>query len=153
MRIKKTSGTAILTGNVVDNLDGSSTVNAPSINAVNTEFNKLTTYSTTETDTGMTWIDGKEIYRKVLEFNNVPTGITQENHGISNFYKLINYSGYYYDSKFGYIPIPAVTSDNMTGYGIGVADFNSTAFGFNIGNLRSSTNEVKLIVEYTKTTD
>ena len=66
MRIKKTSGTAILTGNVVDNLDGSSTVNAPSINAVNTEFNKLTTYSTTETDTGMKWIDGKTIYRKTF---------------------------------------------------------------------------------------
>ena len=41
----------------------------------------------------------------------------------------------------------------MAGYGIGVADFKSTTFWFNIGNLRSSTNEIKLIVEYTKTTD
>ena len=109
-------------------------------------------YSTTETVIG-TWIDGKPIYRKVLEFNNVPTGVTQRNHGISNFDKLINYSGYYYNSTWGYIPIPAVTSDNITGYGIGVADFKSTTFWFNIGNLRSSTNEIKLIVEYTKTTD
>jgi hypothetical protein len=109
-------------------------------------------YSTKEQIVGK-WIDGKPIYRKVLEFNNVPAGITQENHGISNFYKLINYSGYYYNSTLGYIPIPAVTSDNITGYGIGVADFKSTTFGFNIGNLRSSTNEIKLIVEYTKTTD
>ena len=109
-------------------------------------------YSTTETVIG-TWIDGKPIYRKVLEFNNVPTGVTQRNHGISNFDKLINCSGYYYTSTWGYIPIPAVTSDNMAGYGIGVADFKSTTFWFNIGNLRSSTNEVKLIVEYTKTTD
>lgn len=112
----------------------------------------LATYSTTEVDTGKIWIDGKPIYRKVLEFNNVPTGYTAKNHGISNFDKLINCSGYYYNSTWGYIPIPAVTSDDITGYGIGVADFKSTKFSFNIGNLRSSTNEVKLIVEYTKTT-
>lgn len=109
-------------------------------------------YSTVEKIVGK-WIDGKPIYRKVLEFNNVPTGVTQKNHGISNFDKLINYSGYYYNSTWGYIPIPAVTSDNMAGYGIGVADFKSTTFYFNIGDLRSSTNEIKLIVDYTKTTD
>lgn len=35
MKIKKVSNTSILTGNVVDNLDGNSTINAPSIRAVN----------------------------------------------------------------------------------------------------------------------
>ena len=115
-------------------------------------INELNTYSTDEIRVG-TWIDGKPIYRKVLEFTNVPTGVTQINHGISNFDKLINYSGYYYNSTWGYNPIPAVTSDNISGYGIGIGDFKSTTFYFNIGNLRSSTNEIKLIVEYTKTTD
>ena len=112
----------------------------------------LDVYSTTESIVGK-WIDGKPIYRKVLEFTNVPTGVVQRNHGISNFDKLINYSGYYYNSIWGYNPIPAVTSDNISGYGIGIGDFKSTTFYFNIGNLRSSTNEIKLIVEYTKTTD
>lgn len=110
-------------------------------------------YSTNEVKTNKIWIDGKPIYRKVLEFNNVPTGLTQKNHGISNFDKLIKYSGYYYNSTFGYNPIPTLTSDNVSGYGIGIGDFRSTTFYFNIGNLRSSTNEIKLILEYTKTTD
>lgn len=110
-------------------------------------------YSINEVNTGKVWINGKPIYRKVLEFTNVPTGVTQRNHGISNFDKLINYSGYYYNSTWGYNPIPTVTSDNISGYGIGIGDFKSTTFYFNIGNLRSSTNEIKLIVEYTKTTN
>lgn len=128
-----------------------STLSTGSPNVVSS-INTISKYSTTEQRIG-TWIDGKPIYRKVLEFNNVPTGLTQKNHGISNLDKLINYSGYYYNSTWGYNPIPAVPSDNISGYGIGIGDFKSTTFYFNIGNLRSSTNEIKLIVEYTKTTD
>lgn len=148
MRIKKIQDVVGAVGSMATEYTESSNAyyNAPYINNINK-------YSTEETFTGQYWIDGKPIYRKVLEFNNVPTGVTQKNHGISNFDKLINYSGYYYNSTWGYNPIPAVTSDNISGYGIGIGDFKSTTFYFNIGNLRSSTNEIKLIVEYTKTTD
>lgn len=134
-------------------LESNVSTNTSNISTNATDIENLQTYSTSEVNTGKIWIDGKPIYRKVLEFTNVSTGVTQKNHGISNFDKLINYSGYYYNSTWGYNPIPAVTSDNISGYGIGIGDFKSTTFYFNIGSLRSSTNEIKLIVEYTKTTD
>lgn len=41
MKIKKTSGTAILKGNVVDNLTDNSTDNAPSQRAVNEKFTQI----------------------------------------------------------------------------------------------------------------
>lgn len=41
MRIKKVSGTAVLNGNVVDNLTDNSTENAPSQRAVNQEFENV----------------------------------------------------------------------------------------------------------------
>ena len=45
----------------------------------------LSSYSTTEQDTGVTWVDGKKIYKKTLSIGG---GLTKPNktvaHGISN---------------------------------------------------------------------
>lgn len=42
------------------------------------ELEKLQSYSTTEQDTGKTWIDGKPIYRKCFSFNLPAPGATAD---------------------------------------------------------------------------
>lgn len=65
MRIKKTSGTAVLKGNVVDSVFGNSKENASSQDSIN----KVLTYSTEEQRIG-TWF-GKPLYRKTYHFDTV----------------------------------------------------------------------------------
>ena len=89
MRIKKTSGTTILTGNIINSLESDSQSNAPSINAVNKRF----TYSTKgkEQIVGY-WINGKPIYRKIIETSENSTSVSIST-GISNMDWLIKASG------------------------------------------------------------
>ena len=42
----------------------------------------LPSYFTTETDTGMKWIDGKTIYRKVINIGNLASSSTTTNYDI-----------------------------------------------------------------------
>ena len=52
-------------------------------------------YSTSETATHKKWIDGKTIYRKVIEFGQLPnTTNASVPHGITSLNKVINISGY-----------------------------------------------------------
>lgn len=57
MKIKKVSGTAVLKGNVVDNLTDNSTENAPSINAIKNQFMFKNVISDADdiNETGMFW--------------------------------------------------------------------------------------------------
>ncbi len=51
-------------------------------------------YSTSEVDTGKTWIDGKKIYKKVIEATLMSTAGTQTvAHGISNLAQVVNQWG------------------------------------------------------------
>lgn len=66
MRIRKIESVTATNGNIVDSLNGNSTKDAPSVNAVNNKFNEINTYSTEEKVVGK-WIDGKPLYRKTIE--------------------------------------------------------------------------------------
>ena len=105
-------------------------------------FNDCNAYSTTEINTGKTWIDGKPIYRKVIQATDIDTEFST---GVSNIDKLwfCNSGSYIYWS-------------NDYFYEIGRADFY----------YQKSTNKIKadaasvannwscvLTIEYTKTTD
>ena len=64
----------ISTTTVIDNLTSTSTTDALSANQgkiLNDKISNLTTYSSQETNTGMKWIDNKDIYRKVLTAKKV----------------------------------------------------------------------------------
>lgn len=65
MRIKKTSQTTSTQAQVVDGYS-TSTTDSPSCNYVN----NINTYSTGEIRVG-TWIDGKPIYKKVMQTTNI----------------------------------------------------------------------------------
>ena len=149
--IKKTSETTPTMASVV-NATNSSTTDAYSCDYVNEAIQDV--YSTTETKTNKVWIDGKPIYRKVVQLSNVGRGYIAHNHGITNVDKLITMVGILDDGSTGIRYLPNVSCDNITLYGASLTDFKKTGtfntlFGTSIG----TTNSVVAIFEYTKTTD
>ena len=75
----------------------------------------ISQYSTTETSTGGTWIDGKPIYRKVIELGAITQGTTKSvNHGAS-IDSLINAYGIaYYENKSAYFIFPRTGFSNSS---------------------------------------
>lgn len=74
--------------------------NLPEIQTANiadgaiTEAKLNITYSTTERKTGEKWIDGKDIYCKVVDVGNLPNAATKNvAHGITNFGSLVKLEG------------------------------------------------------------
>ena len=51
----------------------------------------LSSYSTTERDTGCTWVDGKHIYKKTIDFGYLPNTDTKRvAHGVSNIDRIVD---------------------------------------------------------------
>lgn len=104
---------------------------------------KCLSYSTTEQKTGGVWIDGKPIYRRVFEYSN---RFCNKNDGI-----II-------DSNFPISPQNVVglkcflyTTDGINAMmGLCYVYMGSLAF-YNV--VLSGTFNIKVIIEYTKTTD
>ncbi len=101
-------------------------------------------YSTDETRTGKTWIDGKPIYRKVVDVGTIPSGSSKHvAHGIQNL------------DRFLELKIIAKGSTNNFEFVFGgdkVAIYaNSVNLELSAGNYPDYTGYA--ILEYTKTTD
>lgn len=65
------------------------------------------TYSTSEMLTGDIWVDGKPIYRKVINFGALPNGTFEAAHGITGIYAVISLRGVAYNSSTGAaLPVP-----------------------------------------------
>lgn len=107
-------------------------------------------YSTTEQLTGGKWIDGKPIYRKVIDFGALPNNTTKSvGHNIANLDTVVSFHGIAYDGSY-YIPIPYVnttSSDSIALY------MNNNSIVLKTGIDRTSYTKCHLIVLYTKTTD
>ena len=104
MRIKKTSQ-YIEGGASISNVYGTSQENGYSQEYIN----GLNTYSTSEIDTGKVWIDGKNIYRKVIDCGALPNNTSKSvSTGITTSINLINISGLAYNSSNYYITLPFV---------------------------------------------
>lgn len=69
-------------------------------------------YSTSEVDTGFTWVDGKHVYKKTVSCGGLPNNTTKNTaHGISNIQTVIQISGVTYTALGGtQYPIPLITS-------------------------------------------
>lgn len=148
--IIKAYGTAVLKGNILDTLDNDSVSNAPSIHAVNEGL--LDKYSTDEIVVGR-WLDNKKIYKKTYIFENLSTGLTSKVINLANMETLVRVYGSWYDPTTIWQPIPCVTPDFSSDFGIGINNIRQNNVDFNIGTRRSTTNKVYLTFEYTKTTD
>jgi len=104
-------------------------------------------YSTDEVETGMYWIDGKPIYRKVFK----SSGITTISNAFTNLGEIISLTGVVYRTD-GNI-IHAITgADESNLYGCYVYYKKDTnTINFQARNI--SVSYVLLIIEYTKTDD
>lgn len=118
----------------------------------------LPSYFTTETDTGMKWIDGKTIYRKVVEYQPTATigAVGQATnisipHNVTNMEQctkcdMFTNSHYRFPVGGGSTNVSSltlVTAVHPTA-GITVRIINDTW---------QSTNKFYFVIEYTKTTD
>lgn len=107
-------------------------------------------YSTSETNTGKTWIDGKPIYRKVIDCGTIPSSAEAIiNTGITNADMLVHLWGVAKSSNC--LPLPYVNTDGNSiqlwlGSSMDVLHIRTTSSSWS-----SYTGYV--VVEYTKTTD
>lgn len=91
-------------------------------------------YSTSEQATPFTWIDGKTIYKKTIEVNDVSSAQIYVTHGISNFGALVNAEGVMYTSGQGYQPLDRVLPSLMSTWGWGLGDVTTTRFTLFFGS-------------------
>lgn len=138
------SGNITISGGTVNDSYSTSTTEPYSCNYVN----GLNGYSTTEQRIG-TWIDGKPLYRKVVDCGALPNNaIKSTAHGISNLDKIIYLNGIAYNSTT-FLPIQWVEIENK-----GV-QMNADYTNINIITNRNLSNitQTYITLEYTKTTD
>lgn len=133
-----TSVAYVDTANIIDN----------AVTAIKTSFGG--NYSTSEQNTGFTWIDGKTIYKKTIDCGTLPNNTEKTvPHGISNLGRVIKVEGYAYTGVTNVtfpLPFPWITSAGTVGLLIGATTIN-IATGFD----RTGFTETYVTLYYTKT--
>ncbi|MDX8416948.1 hypothetical protein [Absicoccus intestinalis] len=107
-------------------------------------------YSTTEHDTGATWIDGKKIYAITIKWENQALNNTVSfAHGISNIDVIVDYKAIYCDGdSYVRFPITGATSDKTVGLRINATKVTIT--GTDTYSVKSGRN-LYVTIYYTKT--
>lgn len=151
MRIKKIQDVVGAVGSMATEYTESSNAyyNAPYINNINE-------YSTEETFTGQYWINGKPIYRKVVEFGSFPSGGSKTvATGITNLSRIISLEYTWYDSTDGaYFTNARIDSASVMckiQFKVNNNSLNVEGLGGTYWSTRTS--QGVAIIEYTKTTD
>lgn len=148
-------------GTEQDMLNSISITVLPSINVLeNNEYNEIYTkdiYSLNEVKTNKVWIDGKPIYRKIVEYSNTSTiGANNSSteiqiaHNISNF-NFCTETTLIRPSQ--YLMFPQANGSTNVNKWTGIAYVNATNIIMRIVNDTWSANTWYIILEYTKTTD
>lgn len=83
-------------------------------------------YSTSEQDTGLTWIDGKEIYSKTVSLGNLPNAAQKTvAHGITNIATFVKVEGIAISDSGSGFPLGMVRPDAANlGIGMYASDTN-----------------------------
>ncbi len=149
MKIRKIKPSVGLTGVITSDINDENENAVVNAKTTKDYVDEKNTYSTDEKIVG-TWIDGKPLYRKVVNIGNLPNSATKDvPHGIENLSAVITMKGYaLYTNQILPIPFTHVSAiasqiqiyiyeDNLK---IVTAIDRSTATGY-------------VILEYTKTTD
>lgn len=153
MKIKKKNTTIPINGKIVDteNVEDK-TSNAPSMRLV--EEMAKEKYSTDEQVIG-TWIDGKQLYRKVI--NAKPTISNSSYQTISIKHNISDLKNVYKCNAFlhntGNIQTYILPVETSATQAIGISEINSTNIIMYSKNDTWSGWIAEIILEYTKTTD
>ena len=110
-------------------------------------------YSTDEVLTGKFWIDGKPIYRKVIDCGALPNNTTKRTaHNIQNLETVVSLEGKAYRPSDGlWINIPHVNTSSLAS-GLSIVVYNGNIeMGDGVDYSTFTTSFV--IIEYTKSTD
>lgn len=108
---------------------------------------EIRSYSTSEVDTGFTWIDGKPIYRKVVEKNNIMSNSSNEKaHNISNLGTVVKMDGWLF-AENKYFSLSRPSAGNLAYYV--ELQVSSTNVRFVTGS-NASFSKGLVILEYTK---
>ena len=120
-------------------------------NIQDTEAQKNLVYSQNEIDTGKIWIDGKKIYRKVVNYGVLPNNTeVKKEHNIKDINEIVSVKGITFLSDEGFfLPIPY--SLDATG-NIGLAVSKTQISIITYAN-RTNCINTYIILEYTKTTN
>jgi hypothetical protein len=121
--------------------------NESNIGALETSFTDSVTYSTTETVIG-TWIDGKPIYRKVITETCSGGTTISINHNISNLNEVISLEYFTFNNTNKNTDIPHNGSNTLS-----INRITTTTINGSISTGYDSGWQLKIILEYTKTTD
>ena len=110
-------------------------------------------YSTSEVNTGFTWIDGKPIYKKTVNFGALPNATSKTvAHGISSLNWVINVESVGKRSDGVFCPTPLVPPGGSALDRYGFFELDATNIVFYTGYNYSSTSAY-VTIWYTKTTD
>ena len=116
-------------------------------------INNINTYSTSETDTGMKWIDNKPIYRKCFTFDYASGSTTaSESTGITNIDNVVKLESVIKKTYTGYNDFE--NGNYNSGNTTGRVFYRSQNNTIEIRTTATSVNSTYyVILEYTKTTD
>ena len=120
-------------------------------NVINT-LNEERSYSTEEVNTGKKWIDGKPIYRKVVNYGALPNATSKAvAHNITNIDYVVSMQGVASIPAGNKIPLPYV---DTTTFSNGVQMYTtSNDVVLQTQANRSNYTNTYVTIEYTKTTD
>ena len=146
--IRKTQQPSDYPSNQIHDAYSTSTTDTYSCNYINEA--RLEEYSTTEKIIGK-WIDGKPIYRKVLNVGTVTTQKAYFTHNIANIGKLVNLYGTFNRNDNVQQTMPG----NYTNWETYLYDISSIEVTINFSDNQWSRNpyDIVIVMEYTKTTD
>ena len=146
--IPEVHGAVVDTRNITDK-----TTNAYSARIID----EMNIYSTEEIFTGKYWINGKPIYRKVIDLGGIPATaiIKKVDLNIPNLDMITDFNGIAYrpDTK-AYMHLPQVNNETgQTGLSVGVSATEQKVIMYSGVTNFSTYTQAYLTLEYTKTTD
>ena len=131
------------------NINTGSGGNAKTADNISSQISNLGNYSTTEHLTGKYWVDGKPIYRKVVNFGMLPNSANKTvNHNVSGISDWVSFYGITWNNAKTSMVLPHVDIDPSYSVALWVT---STAITIKTGQNRNEFSECYVILEYTKT--
>lgn len=145
--VTKTEFTVIMTSNIDSSTDVNVVWEAKTGNS-----NIGNAFSTEEVKTNDVWIDGKPIYRKVVNCGALPNSTTKEvSHGVSNIDVIMADSSHSYATDgSNFIPLPFVHPTSASSVKVTVT---RTIISIQPAQDRSNFKNSFVTILYTKTTD
>lgn len=145
IKVKQSAG---IVATVVDGLNSTSTTDALSArqgNVLNNKFN----YLTDEVTSGK-WINGENLYRKIIHTGEILSTAKNVQHNISNMGQVVNLYGICNTQGGVYFPLPRLNSQNLDNF-IALS-INNTAIIIEPGSDANFTDSY-VVVEYIKNND